>query len=72
MKRILMFAGVALVLASCGGGGSAISKDAKADFQMEHPKMQELSASMDDAVRKPYMDKIIEMKGFITQGKKSR
>lgn len=71
MKRILMIAGVALALASCGGGGSAISKDTKADFQMEHPKMQELSSSMDDAVRKPYMDKIIEMKGYVTQGKKA-
>lgn len=71
MIRLLTILSTAFILVSCGGGKSGISKDAKADFVMEQAKMKELSMSEDDAVRKPYMDKVIEMKGFITGSKKS-
>lgn len=71
MKKLLMIVSVAFVLASCGGGGKSVSKDAKVDFQLDFAKMKQLDTSMDDAVRKPYEGKMVEMKGYITKSQKS-
>ena len=70
--KLLMIVCTALVLVSCGGGSKGgMNKDTKADFQMDQKKMHELSMSENDADRKPYMDKVIEMKGYITKSQKS-
>jgi hypothetical protein len=69
--KFLKIVCAALILTSCGGGKSGLNKDTKADFTIDQAKMKELSMSEEDAVRKPYMDKVIEMKGIITESKKA-
>lgn len=68
--KLLMIAFTALILVSCGGK-SGMNKDTKADFQMDQKKLDELGKSEDDATRKPYMDKVIEISGLVQSGKKS-
>src|SRR5882757_4593646 len=68
--KLLMIAFTALILVSCGGKGG-MNKDTKADFQLDQKKLDELGKSEDDATRKPYLDKVIEMKGVIKSGKAS-
>jgi len=68
--KLLMIAFTALVLASCGGKGG-LNKDTKADFQLDQKKLDELGKSEDDATRKPYEGKVIEIKGVIKSGHKS-
>jgi hypothetical protein len=72
-KKMLVIAAAAAVISACGGksgGGNAVSKDAKADYQMTAAQLDSLDEN-NDAVVKAYEGKIIEMKGIVRKAKKS-
>jgi hypothetical protein len=60
----------AVLLVSCGGK-SGLNKDTKADYQLNQKMLDSLGKSEDNAVRKSYMDKVIEIKGIIKSVEKS-
>jgi hypothetical protein len=70
MKLFTILCAVVL-LVSCGGGKSGLNKDTKADYQLDQKTLDSLGRSEDNAVRKSYMDKVIEIKGIIKSVEKS-
>lgn len=74
-KQLFSFVAIAcfgICLLSCGGSGKGVSKDTKADFQLDDKALQAINDKADSGGTKEYMDKIIETKGFVKSCSKNQ
>jgi uncharacterized membrane protein YcgQ (UPF0703/DUF1980 family) len=71
MKRLILVFVTSLSLVSCGGSGG-VTKDTKADFQLDIKDLTGLGATEKETERAKYVGKVIELKGFVKGARASK